>query len=344
MQHKPLVSIIIPHYNGETILIRCLQSLADFTTYPHEILLVDNASTDRSVGKAQAMFPQIQVVHSTENYGYAGGCNLGMTAAAGDYFVLLNNDAVVTSGWLEQLMKFAIANPEYGALQPKILSIDNDGWFDYAGAAGGKIDVFGFPFTRGRVFFTLEKDEGQYDAITDLFWASGTCTLLKRSALETTGPLDIDFFAHMEEIDLDWRLHLAGFKIGFVPESIVKHNAGSTLSQESPHKVYLNHRNNLEMLLKNYSGKRLAVVLPVRLIFQFLAMLQTVIKSDLKQTWAITRAMSAVMFRLPRIWEKRRNVQKMRVRSDAEIAANMYKGSIVWQYFVKGNKTYANLK
>lgn len=324
--------------------MRCLQSLADYTAYPHEILLVDNASTDGSVKKAMSAFPKIKVVQSDQNLGYAGGCNLGMSSAVGNYFLLLNNDAVVTDGWLDNLMLFATAHPEYGALQPKILSIDNSGFFDYAGAAGGKIDIFGFPFTRGRIFFTVEPDEGQYDNACDLFWASGTCTLLNRCAVDKTGMLDTDFFAHMEEIDLNWRMQLAGFKIGFVPGAVVKHNAGSTLAQESPRKVYLNHRNNLEMILKNYGRMSLLFLFPVRLLFQFFALVFSAAKMEFAQVSAILRAMVTIFFRIPRIWQKRHVIQKVRQCSDADIRKNMHYGSIVWQYFVLGKKTYSSLK
>ena len=251
MQKNVLVSIIIPHFNGEAILFRCLKSLAGCTKYPHEIIIVNNASTDESVVNAKAAFPEIRIVESAVNLGYAGGCNLGMETAGGAYFLLLNNDAIVTPGCMDYLIDFAKLNPEYGALQPKIQSIDNAGFFDYAGAGGGKIDIFGFPFSRGRLFFTIEKDDNQYDQAVDLFWASGTCTLLQRRAIDSVGKLDDDFFAHMEEIDLDWRMLLAGFKIGFVPQAVVKHNAGSTLAQNSPGKIFLNHRNSLERVVKN---------------------------------------------------------------------------------------------
>lgn len=323
--------------------MRCLKSLADHTDYPHEILLVDNASFDESVQIAKEAFPQIKVIRSEENLGYAGGCNLGMEAAEGSWLLLLNNDAMVTAGWLSELMKFALTHPNYAALQPKIVSIDRDGWFDYAGAAGGKMDVFGFPFSRGRIFFTIEKDENQYDTTSELFWASGTCTLVKRDAVEITGMFDSDFFAHMEEIDLDWRFHLAGFKIGSVPGSVVKHSAGSTLAQESPRKVFLNHRNNLEMLLKNYGTLSLVLYFPPRIVFEFLAILFALAKLDIKQAMAILKALIAVTFKLRKIIQKRKSVQKIRQVSDKTIRQKMFKSSVVWHYFGRGKKTYSSL-
>ncbi len=343
MQQNAFVSIIIPHFNGEAILMRCLKSLAQFTEYPHEIIIVNNASSDDSIEHATAAFPGIRIIESPINLGYAGGCNLGMEAAKGDYFLLLNNDAVVTANWLSQLMAFAAGHAEYGALQPKIQSIDREGWYDYAGAAGGKIDIFGFPFSRGRIFFTIEKDENQYDQTVDLFWASGTCTLLQRRAVEITGMLDVDFFAHMEEIDLDWRMLLAGFKIGFVPGAMIKHNAGSTLAQNSPRKIYLNHRNNLEMLLKNYTAGSLLLIFPLRLLFELVAVFFALMKADFAQAAAILKAGFAIALKLPSIAGKRKMIKKIRKRTDGEIMDFMYKNSIIWQYFIKGKKNYASL-
>jgi GT2 family glycosyltransferase len=340
---KPIVSIIIPHYNGKEILIRCLESLHKVHEFPIEIILVDNASTDDSVTAAVEAFPRMKVLKSHKNVGYAGGCNLGMQAARAAYFVLLNNDTVVSPGALEMLYRVAEANPEIAAVQPKIKSISNKKYFDYAGAAGGFIDIFGFPFARGRIFFTIEEDAGQYDTAGEIFWASGTCTLLRRSALEKIGYLDESFFAHMEEIDLNWRLHLAGYRVWYAPEAAIYHNAGTTLRPETPHKIYLNHRNSLVMMLKNYSFATLLWAFPARLLFEFMAIFYVFVKRDIPQAKAIIKGCFAVFGALPHIYKMRSVVQKMRLLSDAQIRKRMLKKSIVIDYFVRRKKTFERL-
>ena len=339
----PRVSVIIPHYNGREILLRCLEGLSRDDYPALEIIVVDNASTDGSAAAAKERFPGIRVVSSDRNLGFAGGCNLGMESAAGDYFVLLNNDAVVSSGWLEPLVRRAEEDRTIAALQPKILSISNEGAFDYAGAAGGFMDVFGYPFARGRIFFTLETDEGQYETGSEIFWASGTCTLIRKTAVEKVGYLDETFFAHMEEIDLDWRFHLAGFNVRYVPESVVRHDAGTTLAPGSSRKIYLNHRNGLIMLLKNYSAGRLAWVLPIRFCLEFVAATYFLLKGDAVQTKAILSAMGGVLSEMKYIREARRRTQSVRVVSDRDVDGRMYRGSIVWQYFVLGRKTFRRI-
>ncbi len=343
MASTPLVSVIIPHYNGREILLRCLAALKLSRGVEMEILLVDNCSTDDSVQQAQEKYPQVRVVRAQENLGFAGGCNLGMRAAQGVYYLLLNNDAVVTEQTIASLVAYAEAYPEYAALQPKICSLSNEGWFDYAGAAGGMLDVFGFPFARGRIFHTIEEDYGQYDQEADLFWASGTCTLLRSRAIAQVGMLDESFFAHMEEIDLNWRLLLAGYKIGLVPEAVVYHDAGTTLKQNSPQKIYLNHRNNLLMLLKNYSLATLLWVLPVRLLMEAAACCHAALQRDWPQTRAILRALLHVAGRLPDVLQARRAVAALRKRSDREVMRFMYANSMVVQYFLFGKKVYSAL-
>ncbi|MFQ5632036.1 MAG: glycosyltransferase family 2 protein, partial [bacterium] len=329
MKSAPVVSVIIPHFCGQEILLRCLKSLYADDSIPIEVILVDNASTDDSVEAAVEAFPQIKVLHSKKNLGYAGGCNLGMTNARAAYFVLLNNDAIVSPGLLEKLLHVADANPEIAAVQPKIKSISNKYYFDYAGAAGGFIDIFGFPFARGRIFFTIEKDLGQYDTPGEIFWASGTCTLLRRSALEQAGYLDDNFFAHMEEIDLDWRLHLMGYRVWYEPNAVVLHNAGTTLRPETPRKIFLNHRNSLVMMLKNYSMITLFWVFPIRLAFECIAVFYVLLKRDVPQAKAILKGCFAALVALPGSFKMRKTVQKKRLLTDAQLMKRMFKKSIV---------------
>ncbi|MFQ5631112.1 MAG: glycosyltransferase family 2 protein [bacterium] len=343
-KEAPVASVIIPHYCGKEILLRCLHSLYADDSISIEVILVDNASTDDSVRAAVEAFPQIKVLRSKKNMGYAGGCNLGMQAAGAAYLVLLNNDAIVSPGALAKLLRVAQANPEIAAIQPKIKSISKENYFDYAGAAGGFIDIFGFPFARGRIFFTMEEDLGQYDTAGEIFWASGTCTLLRGSAVGRVGYLDESFFAHMEEIDLNWRMHLAGYRVWYAPEAVVLHNAGTTLRPETPRKIFLNHRNSLVMMLKNYSLLTLVWVFPIRLAFEIIAIFYVLLKGDFPQAKAILKGCFAAFAALPSSLKMRRAVQKIRLLTDAQIMGRMFKRSVVFQYFLRNRKTFEKLK
>jgi len=342
MNETPLVSVVIPHFNGPEILNRCLTAL-EASSYPAlEILLVDNASHDGSAVAAAERFasPRLRLIRLPENRGFAGGCNAGVQQAGGRYVVLLNNDAVVSPRWLEPLVALAEQDERIAAVQPKVRSIDRPTHFDYAAAAGGLIDVLGIPFARGRMFTTCEEDRGQYDAVQEVFWASGTCCLVRRDAWHQVGGLDESFFAHMEEIDLNWRLHLAGLRVFFCPESVVQHNAGTTLPPEHPHKIFLNHRNGLVMVLKNYAWPTLLWVMPARLCLELIAALYCLLRGDLHHTRGILKALWTVAtWQRTAIWAGRRRAQAVRRVPDAQVMARMYRGSVVWEYFVRRRKT-----
>jgi GT2 family glycosyltransferase len=335
MGHKPLVSIIIPHFNGKEILNNCLQSLENTTHENKEVILVDNGSTDGSVEFAEKNFPWIQVVRKYKNLGYAGGCNAGIRKARGAYILLLNNDTLFESGWLSYLVEACEHDIQIAACQPKVLSLQNNSKFDYAGAAGGLLDVFGYPFARGRLFFTLENDKHQYDDVRDIFWASGTACLIRKSALEKVGYLDEDFFAHMEEIDLNWRFHLAGYRIISAPGAVVYHKAGSTLKPDAPLKIYLNHRNSLVMLLKNYDTMNLVWIFPYRIILEFVTLFYTLFILDFIRMKAVIRSLLYIFWNFSKIVAKRRPIQRIRKVSDSKIFAKMYRGSIAFDYFVR---------
>lgn len=345
MSDVPLVTVVIPHFNGPAILDRCLTAL-QASTYPAmEIVLVDNASHDGSALAAAERFAsaRLRLIRLPENRGFAGGCNAGVREAGGRYVVLLNNDAVVPPGWLEPLVALTEADPHVAAVQPKVRSIDEPTHFDYAAAAGGLIDVLGYPFARGRIFYTCERDTGQYDGVSELFWASGTCCLVRREAWDHAGGFDESFFAHMEEIDLNWRFHLAGLRVLFCPDTVVLHHAGTTLPPENPRKMFLNHRNGLMMLLKNCSGPTLLWVMPVRLALELVAAIHFLVRGDLDQTRGILGALWAVGTQHVAIVEGRRRAQALRVVSDAQVRTRMYRGSVVWGYFVRGRRTVESL-
>ncbi|MFQ5752157.1 MAG: glycosyltransferase family 2 protein [bacterium] len=344
MSEKPLVSIIIPHFNGKEILQACLISLEKTLYSNKEVILVDNGSSDGSVEIMQGRFPWLQIVRNKQNLGYAGGCNSGLLKARGKYVLLLNNDTVVDPHWLAKIVEVCEQDGKIAACQPKILSLKNQNMFDYAGAAGGLMDIFGFPFAKGRIFFTIEKDEHQYEEGGHIFWASGTAMLIRKSALDEVGNFDEDFFAHMEEIDLNWRLHLAGYNVISKPQARVYHSAGSTLKTNSYKKVLLNHRNCLIMLLKNYEVKNLIWIFPVRIFLEFVAIIYSLVKLDFIRIKAVCVALASVVVNFKKIMAKRVQVQLVRKIPDSQIFAKMYRGSIVFDYFIRGIRKVQDLK
>ncbi len=344
MSGKPLVSIIIPHFNGKEILQNCLASL-EKTNYSNlQVILVDNGSTDGSVEYAQRESPWIQIKKNEKNLGYAGGCNSGLEKAQGKYILFLNNDTIVDTEWLAKIVEQCEGDANIAACQPKILSLKNRQLFDYAGAAGGLMDQYGFPFAKGRIFFTIEKDEHQYDKSANIFWASGTACLIRKSVLDEVGYFDEDFFAHMEEIDLNWRFHLAGYKVVSEPLAIVYHSAGSTLKTDSYMKVMLNHRNSLIMLLKNYEVRTLFWILPIRILLEFIASIYSLLKLDYIRFRAVYAAFVYVILNLSKIMKKRVQIQRLRKIPDSQMFTKMYRGSIVFDYFIRGIRRVQDMK
>ncbi|HHS12618.1 MAG TPA: glycosyltransferase family 2 protein [bacterium] len=339
MKSHPGVTVVIPHSNGKDLLRRCLLALGK-TQYPViEVLVVDNGSTDRSVSMVRSEFPGVRIVRSRKNLGFAAGCNLGIRASGTPFIALLNNDAEVTPGWLNPLIQCALENKQAAALQPKILSLKEPGRFDYCGAAGGEIDIFGYPFARGRLFETLEKDTGQYDKTGRVFWASGAACLLRRSALERVGLLDERFFAHMEEIDLNWRLHWAGYSVWTVPKAVVFHQTGGTLGQGSIRKMALNHRNNILMLLKNVPGITLSWILPLRILLEMITAAGSLFTGRFNRTAAVLWGMSGVPGKLPAALSERRRIKNSACVPENEIMRQMFRGSAALAYYVRGIRT-----
>jgi GT2 family glycosyltransferase len=336
--------VVIPHWNGEDILRRCLLSLRSTRKVRFETVVVDNASTDGSVGAVRGEFPEIRIVRSARNLGFAGGCNLGIRNSRAPYVALLNNDALVTPDWLRPLVEALDGDGGLAAVQPKLLSIRDPGRFDYSGAAGGEIDIFGYPFARGRIFNSIESDEGQYNAPKSIFWATGAAALLRRSALEKTGLLDESFFAHMEEIDLNWRMLRAGYRIGAVPEAVVYHQTGGTLDDTRFRKMFLNHRNSLVMILKNHTGVSLMWILPIRMMLEALTCLMSIFTGRLKRSAAVPAAAAAVVLRLPSILRERNRTAPPVQTPEHVLLHRMYRGSIAMDYFVRGIRRYSQLR
>ena len=339
----PLVSIIIPHQAGTDILIGCLDALTRDTSYPNlEIILVDNGSTDGSVQEAQRRFPTVRVVRLEGNMGFAGGCNRGIHASHGEYVLLLNDDTEVEPGCVKELVQVAREDVKVGACQPKIRSLRDKAQFEYSGAAGGLMDVYGYPFSRGRLMGHVEVDRGQYDDPAEVFWASGVCMLIRRSVLEKAGLFDEVFFAYMEEIDLCWRIHLQGFRVVYVPTSVVYHVGGYSLAQRSIKRIYLNHRNSIIMLLKNYSWKSLLWTFPVKVVLE-LAILAGALVRNRRRSLAVIMSFGWLLTHIPTILRLRWSVQKSRKIPDGEILPRLYQGMAPIWYFLFGIRQVTDL-
>ncbi len=296
MSHSPSVDIIIPYYRRRDMLERCLDSLEQ-TSYPSmSIIVVDNGGSEAGLVFLVKRYSNARLLRLPENRGYAGGCNAGLNSSSADYVVFMNDDTEHDPMWLERLVTAALAYNRLGAVQPKILSLKPYGrgkkMFDYAGAAGGMIDRLGYPWCLGRTFSGVESDKGQYDCGQDIFWASGVAMLVKRAVVEGLGGFDEDFFMQMEEIDLSWRMKLAGYRIASVPSSLVLHEGGASLQSGSAEKIYLNHRNNVTMLLKNRCVAGLLWVIPLRLLLDCAAAIfyLTQFPGGLKKSGAVFRA------------------------------------------------------
>jgi len=310
------ITVIIPHYNGIDILRDCLESLYKNSFEDFNTVLIDNGSGDGSQNFVQQNFPHVKIIQNEKNLGYAGACNQGIQLTETDFILLLNNDTVMPENFLSEMLKSIETDSEIAMVQPKIKSIQNREYFDYSGGAGGEMDIFGYPFARGRLFDFVEKDEGQYDKTEDtIFWTSGCAILIRKSVVDKIGVLDIDFFAHQEEIDLNWRAQLAGYKNVVTYKTFIYHYSGYTLKNDNSKKMYLNHRNNLIMIIKNYSIITLVIIFPIRLFLEGLTFFISIFQDGGKRSWAIMKSFIYIIFNFFSILKKRKIIQKMRVKS-----------------------------
>ena len=340
---QPLVSIIIPHWNGIEVLEECLNSLKETTYTNLEIIVVDNASTDGSPEWVEKNYPDIKLVRNSENQGYAGGCNRGAEDASGDFLLFLNNDTVHNKDWIEPLVERMKSDEGIGAVQPKILNYFNRDTFDYAGGAGGELDILVFPFARGRIFLTMEKDVGQYDDTGRIFWASGTAFMVRKKMFFEAEKFDEMFFAHQEEIDLQWRIKLMGYRIEANPASVVYHKNAVTLPMHSFRKNYFNHRNSLFMLLTNYSLPMAVYLFPFRLALELAAVVYAAFLLDLEHLGAIFKSLFWIFVHPVAIVRKRKAVKRLRKIRDREMVNHFYKGSVVMDYYIRRKKIYSDL-
>jgi GT2 family glycosyltransferase len=324
------IAVVILNWNGAKLLEQFLPSVVAYSEEA-TIYVADNASTDTSIEIIQSKFPQITIIKNEGNYGFAKGYNVALQQVEEDYYALVNSDIEVTENWLAPILSIFDNEPKIGIIQPKILDYKNKAYFEYAGAAGGYIDQFGYPYCRGRMFDTLEKDQDQYNDDVDIFWASGACLFIRKDIYRKLNGFDDDFFAHQEEIDLCWRAFNLGYTARYTSKSVVYHVGGATLNEGNPRKTFLNFRNSLLMLTKNLPERKLFIILFLRLCLDGLAGIQFILKGKFKHCWAIVKAHFA-FYGLINKNLKKRNSKK---RSD------YYRSkSIVYQYFVKNGKVF----
>jgi GT2 family glycosyltransferase len=333
----PRVSIIIVNWNGLESLQTCLPSVTSIEYPDFEIVLADNASSDGSVAWVTDEYPRIKIVRHPENYAFSKGNNAAVPAASGELLLFLNNDVEVESGFLTPLVRELMSDPEVAAVQPKLLQFEDRSRFEYAGACGGYLDRFGYPFTRGRVFDHMEADRGQYDNATDIAWASGAAFLVRRQTFLDAGGFDERFYMHMEEVDLCWRLYRMGYRIRVQPASSVYHIGGASLPQGNPRKTYLNFRNNILMLYKNLSPRAWLQVFPLRAALDVGATVRAFVSGHGAEGRAILKA-----YRDAHLMKA--SFEADRPVADGQPGPPVYRGAIAADYFLRGKTRFSDLE
>ncbi|MEO0506769.1 MAG: glycosyltransferase family 2 protein [Bacteroidota bacterium] len=325
------IAVVILNWNGKALLEKYIPTVLEHSKEA-TIYLVDNASTDSSIPLVKEKFPTVNIIKNPYNGGFAAGYNMGLQSVEADIYCLLNSDVEVTANWLEPIQEIFLKQPEVSIVQPKILDLKRKEYFEYAGAGGGFIDKMGYPFCRGRIFQALEKDEGQYDDVCEIFWATGACMFIKRDVFNTLDGFDVDYFAHQEEIDLCWRAKNAGHKVYYVGQSQVYHLGGSTLHNMNPKKTYLNFRNSLYSITKNLPRRRAFSIIFFRLLLDGVAALRFILQFKWQHCWAILRAHLSFYRNFRRMYTK---------REKANFILKYYTTtSIVWSHFVHQIKNF----
>lgn len=332
------VAVVILNYNGKELLRQFLPSVIQHSGNAR-IVVADNGSNDGSLQFLRETFPQVVVIALPTNLGFCGGYNEALKQVNATYYVLLNSDVEVTPNWLQPLVSLLDSDRTIAAAQPKILSYRHKNQFEYAGAGGGFIDQLGYPFCRGRIFDEVESDQGQYNDTRPVFWATGACLFIRSSSFHAMGGLDVDFFAHMEEIDLCWRLQRNSERVYYCGASTVYHLGGGTLAMGNPNKVYLNFRNGLALLFHHLPAQQLIWKLPVRIALDWVAAIRFVTSSP-ASGWAVLRAHAHMIAHLAATIKKRRRYKK---RLSGFARACIYSKWLIVSYFLKGQKTFDQL-
>lgn len=331
-QVKP-IAVVILNWNGVALLQQFLPKVVALSPQAR-VYLADNASDDDSIAWTQAHLPDVTIIRNDGNYGYAKGYNQALQQVEEPLYALVNSDIDVTENWLEPILERFYNEPDTAVIQPKIRDFKEPTRFEYAGAAGGFIDKFGFPFCRGRIFDTVEVDNGQYDDACDVFWASGACFFIRKEVFRKMKGFDDDFFAHQEEIDLCWRIFNHGYRLRYEPKSVVFHVGGATLQYLNPRKTYLNFRNSLFMMVKNLPKRVAFRVLFSRLVLDGVAGMRFLVTMQWGHVWAILKAHAAFYFYLPRYLSRRGPSQRLDY---------FHIESIAWRYFNKKQQTFGEL-
>ncbi len=338
MSVLPSVAVVILNWNGKAFLEKFLPSVCSSTYGNLEIYVADNASTDDSVAFVKAHYPQIKLIQNKYNNGFAGGYNAALKEVEADIYVLLNQDVEVAPGWIEPVIAQMQQDSNIAACQPKMRAYHDQERFEYAGAAGGWMDILGYTFCRGRILYTTEVDHGQYNDAQDIFWATGAALFIRSACFREVGGFDDDFFAHMEEVDLCWRLQRAGYRVMYCPESVVFHVGGGSLPQGNPRKLYLNFRNNLMMLWKNLHSEDRWIVLSQRFFLDLLAAVKSLAAGKPKDMMAIFRA-----YRDYYKW-RRKYVKKDTLPEKKLLAiSGVFHGIMIWRYYFLNRKKFSDL-
>lgn len=348
IEQQASVGIVVLNYNGRSYLEKYIESWLQVAYEKAELIIADNASNDDSVEWLKTHHPDVRVIEMKENTGFAQGYNIALAELEHEYFALVNSDVELTRNFLNPIMDYLDRNPDVAIAQPKILDAAYRDRFEYAGACGGMMDYLGYPFCVGRILNTLEKDFGQYDRKRrEIFWASGATMIVNANLFKELGGFDASYFAHQEEIDFCWRVKRAGFKIISIPESVIYHDGGGTLSYGSSRKVFLNFRNNLATIFKNSPALKLLWLIPVRAFLDLLAALHFLLSGEYKSALMVLKAHLNMVIWLPSLVKKRISIQAKIDRISLSGKSNMegqIEKSILWEFYAKKNKTYQSLE
>ena len=335
------VAIVILNWNGRKLMEEFLPSVVSNSPEWAEVIVADNGSTDDSIEMLKAKFPTVGIISFNQNYGFAEGYNQALKRLDHEYCVLLNSDVEVTPNWLDAPIATLDSDPSIACVQPKIRAQRNKEYFEYAGAAGGYIDKYGYPFCRGRILHIVEKDEGRYDTPADILWATGACLFVRTATYKEVGGLDAGFFAHQEEVDMCWRLRSRGYRLVCVPQSIVYHVGGATLNAESPRKTFLNFRNSLLMLYKNSREEDLKHVMCVRFWLDYIAAAKFLLEGHFANAKAVYEARKAYHQLKPEYTPKRKeNLEKRTLSTIPELMRD----SLILAFYLKGKRTFKAIK